>query len=99
MTTQQIISITSKHFPIGIFETNIYINQYNKQIDSLEIIFEPDFTPDLKLIGNISDDIDDLVLSDDYGDLVQFNFKFNSYHQLPNEDQTVAWTFNFAIDS
>ena len=99
MNTQQITSIIQKHFPTGVLESNIIINKYNNQIESLEIIFDEQFNPNLKLAGEILNDIDDLTIKDDYGDQVQASFSFDSYYESESIDQTVQFKFTFEIDS
>lgn len=100
MKTYQIIQLVHNRIPESqILETRITINEHNHQLDKLQIIFHPETHPDLNLIGTIIQDIENLTIEDEYGDMTELQFLYSTYHELPDENLTVSWTFLPSIDS
>jgi hypothetical protein len=74
------------------------VNQYNKQVESLIIVFEPGTNPNYSHIVTIIETIENLVNDEGYGDLTETDIKISTYHEL-EDDLTISWTFQFSIDS
>lgn len=99
MEQTKILSIIHKQIPESeIHSVSININQYNKQVDDIEIIMKPNVHTNLQSIGEIMDDIDSYTTDDGYGDLTECSMQFTTYHDL-GDDLTDKITLTFNIDS
>ena len=102
MTADQIRQLVHQFIPeTSILILGIELNQYNEQLDKLQIVFQPDLD-DIPMthIGDIIDALQSLTIADEYGDLTELKFEYSSYYELPQTNQlTMSWTFLPGIDS
>ncbi len=99
MENNQIIEAVNSVFGAeNILEITPNISPINEQIDDLTIIFHPDFSS-LAQIGELMDNIETIVMDDEYGDIVEFDIKYSRYHELKNGDLTASLIITFTIDS
>lgn len=99
MQHEQITKIINNLYPADQIHTVDLTIGINAQIDYLKIIFFPNITPDLTKIGNLINDLDNLTLDDQYGDMTELDFKYSTYEEIENEELTVSFTFTINIDS
>lgn len=102
MQTQQISDIVNKHIPESqIHRTEIEISDINKQVDKLVIIFKPTAPVNLTCVGAILEDLTNLTVEDEYGDLTECKIEYTTFHEEPDNDEDMfqAVTYTINIDS
>lgn len=92
----------NRHIPAkDQISTKITLNQYNGQPELIQLLVDENFPPTFTQIGQLIDALNELIILDEYGDLVQFTLEFTSYHDHPTQEGNLclSYTLTLGIDS
>jgi hypothetical protein len=99
MQKQEIENIIYSYYPDNIiYALDINICPINKQIEQIKIIFKSENPPDLNAIGSLINDLDNLTIKDNYGDITEIKLSISRFEEI-GDDLTTSFTFDINIDS
>lgn len=99
MTHNIIEALVLANFP-NVLRHEIVICDINKQLESVNIIFQPDKEANISKLGNFMEALIQYTITDRYGDLTSAKIEFTTFHEEPDsDDMYVALYIKTNIDS